>query len=195
VDLDKARIPHGFEVAIEAGVRIGSGVDKGIGKVNVEAIHALQHQGVGIQDPDLFDQVRPDIGAATHAPILGEQLARKGWRGIEAVQIKGPQRCRTHLISGGARKHHAHERLHDLLVLGHDRTVRDGCEQRRGLLQRLVHFGCQRSLHRMLTVHSLLPERHQWCQAELSRKGEGIVGARWQSDRPVAAYRSLLRHG
>src|SRR4029434_5546187 len=70
VDLDKTRIPHGFEVAIEPSIRISGGVDEGIGKVNVEVIHALQHQGVGVQGPDLFYQVRIDIGAATHASIL-----------------------------------------------------------------------------------------------------------------------------
>src|SRR5438128_9774214 len=64
-DLDKTRIPHGFEVAIETCIRIGGGVDEGIGKVDVEAIHALQHQGVGIQDPDLFYHGGLDIGTAT----------------------------------------------------------------------------------------------------------------------------------
>jgi hypothetical protein len=71
-------------VAIETGVRIGGGVDEGIGKVDFEAIHALQHQGVGIQDPDLFYQVCIDVGAAAHTPIVCEQPARKCWRGIEA---------------------------------------------------------------------------------------------------------------
>jgi hypothetical protein len=101
----------------------------------------------------------------------------------------------VHLIPGGARKHHAHERIHNLLVLGNDRAVRDRFEQRRSLLQRLLHFGHERSLYRMLTVHGLLPERHQWRQAELSRKWEGRVGGRLQSDMPVAGYRRLLRHG
>ena len=68
-------------------------------------------------------------------------------------------------------------------------------EQRRGLLQRLLHFGRERALYRMLRVHSLLPERYQRRQAELTGEWEGIVGARLQSDMPVAEYRRLLRHG
>src|SRR4029450_2374505 len=66
VDLNKTRIPHGFEVAIEPSIRISGGVDEGIGKINLEVIHALQHQGVGVQNPDLFYQVCSNIGAATH---------------------------------------------------------------------------------------------------------------------------------
>src|SRR5688572_16985595 len=97
VYLDKTRIPDGFEVAIETGVGLRGSVDERIGKIDLEAIHTLQHQGVGIQDPDLLYQVRIDIGAATHTPVLGQQAARKCWCSIETAQIKGPQRCRMHL--------------------------------------------------------------------------------------------------
>ena len=90
-----------------------------------------------------------------------------------------------HFVARGTRKNHAHERVDDLLVLGNDGAVRDGFEQRWGLLQRLLHFDRERSLHRMLRVHRLLPERHQGRQAEFSRKWEG-VGARLHSDLPVA---------
>src|SRR5215470_7120763 len=76
-DLDKTRIPHGFEVAIETSIRIGGGVDKRVGKVDLEVIHPLQYQGVGIQDPDLFDQGGLDIGTATHTSVFSEQPAGK----------------------------------------------------------------------------------------------------------------------
>src|SRR4029434_7258384 len=81
-----------------------------------------------------------NMGAATHTPVLAEQPPGKRWRGIEAPQMKGPQRCRVHLVPGGTRKNHAHERIDELLMLGNDRTVRDRFEQRRGLLQRLLHL-------------------------------------------------------
>jgi hypothetical protein len=57
-----------------------------------------------------------------------------------------------------------------------------------------LHFGRERPLYRMITVHSLLPERHERRQAEFTREWEG-VGARLQSDLPIADYRRLLRHG
>jgi hypothetical protein len=177
-----------FEVAVKSGVRVRHRVDERISKVDVQAIHALQDEGISIQNPHLLSRCLIDIRPPAHTPILRDQQTCKRWRGIETLHIEGPERCRVDVVPGGTRKDHAHERVHQLLVLDKDGGVRDGLEQRWGLLQSLLDLCRKCTFHRVIMAHSLLPESHQWRQAELSREWKGI-GTRSQIITTVAGHK------
>ena len=198
LDLDESPVELHLEVAVEPCLGIGDGEDQWIVHDEIDAVHPLQDERVGEEQPHRAHHWQVEVHPAAQRTVLAAEELVEGRSGVEALQLERDQDGGELLLEERRRKDTGHEQIHELAVALDHAEVCDRDHQLGHLLDLLADHPHERPLGRGVVTELLGPEREQRRQAQLALEGKAVgiaVERRLEVGRPWLEALAQAEHG